>query len=115
MKRFIGSILVIVMVVLFAACASNPSGSLDAATAPPATATPTTSSTSRTLHSEPVSVNETYAKVDVVSGSTPKPAATAAPAGAETPATGDFPLVYFVGALGLILVCSGGLLMLRRI
>ena len=110
MKRLIGAVLVAAMLVLFAACASNP---VSTSSAPTATAAPTTSSTSRNVRSEPVAVSETYAKVDVVSGTTPKPAATAAPS--DTPATGDFPLVYCVGALGLILVCSGGLLLLRRI
>ena len=40
---------------------------------------------------------------------------TAAPAPAETPATGDFPVMYLAGVVGLILICSAGLLMLRKI
>ena len=43
------------------------------------------------------------------------PTATAAPAPVETPATGDFPVMYLVGVIGLILICSAGLLMLRKI
>ena len=39
--------------------------------------------------------------------------ATATPA--ETPATGDFPVMYLAGVVGLILICSAGLLMLRKI
>ena len=41
--------------------------------------------------------------------------ATAAPAQASTPATGDFPVLYLAGIVGLILICSAGLLMLRKI
>ena len=39
----------------------------------------------------------------------------AAPAQASTPATGDFPVLYLAGIVGLILICSAGLLMLRKI
>ena len=81
-----------------------------------ATATPT-SSTSRTQKSDStVKVNETAAKVEVVTAqSSATPSATAAPAPAETPATGDFPVMYLAGVVGLILICSAGLLMLRKI
>ena len=78
-----------------------------------ATATPT-SSTSRTQKSEPVQVKENPAKVDVVGEqAATAPTATAAPA--QTPATGDFPVMYLAGVIGLILICSAGLLMLRKI
>lgn len=33
----------------------------------------------------------------------------------DTPATGDFPVPYLAAVLGLILVCSAGLIMLKRI
>ena len=33
----------------------------------------------------------------------------------DTPATGDFPVPYLAAVLGLILVCSAGLVMLKRI
>ena len=63
-----------------------------------------------------VKVNETAAKVEVVTAqSSATPSATAAPAPAETPATGDFPVMYLAGVVGLILICSAGLLMLRKI
>ena len=54
------------------------------------------------------------AKVDVVGEqAATAPTATAAPA--QTPATGDFPVMYLAGVIGLILICSAGLLMLRKI
>jgi len=100
----------IVLVALLAACSLG----RDSADAAP-TAAPT-SSTSRTARSETVEVNETLAKTDVVTAQTNHPA-PAAQSGdeADTPATGDFPVLYFTGVLGLILLCSAGLLMLRRI
>ena len=73
-----------------------------------------TSSTSRTQKSEPVQVKENPAKVDVVGEqAATAPTATAAPA--QTPATGDFPVMYLAGVIGLILICSAGLLVLRKI
>ena len=50
----------------------------------------------------------------------PTTEATEAPAESEaeevdTPATGDFPVPYLAAVLGLILVCSAGLVMLKRI
>ena len=51
----------------------------------------------------------------VTEQSSATPSATAAPAPAETPATGDFPVMYLAGVVGLILICSAGLLMLRKI
>ena len=115
MKRFLCAAFFMALVVLFAACgALNHSTAASAATATP------TSSTSRTQKSEPVQVKENPAKVNVVSGqSSNDPAATSAPtataAPAQTPATGDFPVTYLAGVIGLILICSAGLLMLRKI
>ena len=62
-----------------------------------------TSSTSRTQKSDStVKVNETAAKVDVVTAqSSATPSATAAPAPAETPGHGrDFPVMYLAGVVG---------------
>ena len=60
--------------------------------------------------------NETVAKVDVVTAqSSQTPSSTAQPVTADTPATGDFPVLYLAGIVGLILICSAGLLMLRKI
>lgn len=119
MKRLIGAILVAAMFFLFAACGSG----AFAAAEPAASETPV-STTSRKVHTEPVTVTETYAKADVVAqSSAASSAATSESAAASsestqassTPATGDFPLVYILGAVGLILFCSAGLFMLRRI
>ena len=106
MKRFFCAAFFVAVVALLAAC-----GALNVnSAAAQATATPT-SSTSRTQKSDStVKVNETAAKVDVVTAlSSASPTATAAPA------TGDFPVVYLAGVVGLILICSAGLLMLRKI
>lgn len=116
MKRFLTAAFFIALVALLAAC-----GVLNAnSAAAQETATPT-GSTSRTQRSESVQVNETAAKVDVVTANngsgtaaTAAPSATAAPA-AETPATGDIPVIYLAFSVGLILICSGGLLMLHKI
>ncbi|EFB76381.1 hypothetical protein [Subdoligranulum variabile] len=111
MKRFLCAAFFIALVALLAAC-----GVLNnERSAAQATATPT-SSTSRTQQqSDTVKVNETVAKVDVVTAqSSQTPSSTATPA-ADTPATGDFPVLYLAGIVGLILICSAGLLMLRKI
>ena len=100
MKRTVGILLAALFLVLLAAC-GIPS-STDAAASSPAPS-PTVAATSRDVH------NETYAMADVVS-----PTATPA-ASSPTPATGDAPVVYMAGAIGLILFCSAGLLMLKRI
>ena len=112
MKRFFCAAFFVAVVALLAACG----GVYIQCAAAQATATPT-SSTSRTQKSDStVKVNETAAKVDVVTAqSSASPTATAAPAQVETPATGDFPVVYLAGVVGLILICSAGLLMLRKI
>lgn len=110
LKRFFCVVLVAALLVFFAACGK---GVLAPTTQ--ATAAPTASST-RNVRSEPVTVTETYANADTVTDST-QPSSTAAPAAEEvqTPATGDFSVGYMAGVLGLILLCSAGLLMLRRI
>ena len=67
--------------------------------------------------SGPVSVTETHADRDTVAV---RPAPSAAPAEAAdanqtpTPATGEVPVVPLVGALGLILICAAGLVLLKR-
>ena len=111
MKRFLCAAFFIALVALLAAC-----GMLNRAdSAAQATAIPT-NSTSRTQENEPVTVHETSAKVDVVTAqSSQTPSSTAAPEQVSTPATGDFPVLYLAGIVGLILICSAGLLMLRKI
>ena len=119
LKRTVGILLAVVFLALLAAC-GIPSSTGVAASAP--APSPTVAATSRDVHSEPVKVDETYAMADVISP-TETPAATAAPTAAATPAastaptpsTGDAPVVYMAGAIGLILFCSAGLLMLKRI
>lgn len=109
LKRFLCVVLIAALMVFCAACGSDLLSS-----EPEATAAPTASS-SRNVRSEPVKVTETYANADNVtdtpSAAEPQTTETAV----DTPETGDFPVVYFAGVLGLILVCSAGLLMLRRI
>lgn len=92
------------LVLLCAACSLRPALAPDSdgeTTAPQSTVRP------------PVSVTESYADTGTVTGAAPAPSPTAAPV--PTPQTGDAPLAAFVGAAGLILICSAGLLMLRRI
>ena len=111
MKRFLCAAFFIALVALLAAC-----GVLNKVSAPvQATATPT-SSTSRSQQNDTVTVKEAPATVDVVSARDAQtPESTAAPAQPSTPATGDFPVLYLAGIVGLILICSAGLLMLRKI
>lgn len=112
LKRFLCVVLVAALMVFCAACGRNL-----LANEPEATAAPTASS-SRNVRSEPVKVTETYANADNVTDSqqaTETPSAAAPSEAVDTPETGDFPVVYFAGVLGLILICSAGLLMLRRI
>ena len=110
MKRFFCAAFFIAVITLLAAC-----GALNITTAAAqATATPTSSTSRAQKTPSTVKVNETAAKVEVVtaqSSATPESTTSAA---AETPATGDFPVMY-VGVVGLILICSAGLLMLRKI
>ena len=100
------------------ACGSHAAVSADSI----ATAAPTASS-SRNIRSEPITVNSTVADADTVNNAqtaAPTTEVTEAPAESEaeevdTPATGDFPVPYLAAVLGLILVCSAGLVMLKRI
>ena len=77
----------------------------------------------RNIRSEPITVNSTVADADTVNNAqtaAPTTEVTEAPAESEaeevdTPATGDFPVPYLAAVLGLILVCSAGLVMLKRI
>ena len=111
MKRIVGILLAVVFITLLAACGIPSSTNFSESTPAPS---PTVAATSRDVHNEPVKVDETYAMADVVSP-TEAPAATASPAPSPTPSTGDAPVVYMAGAIGLILFCSAGLLMLKRI
>lgn len=104
MKRVVGALLIAVLLILCVAC-----GVPDTQQSTP-TPSPTVAATSRDVHDEPVKVAETYAMADVTNP-TASPAATAAP----TPSTGDAPVIYIIGTVGLILFCSAGLLMLKRI
>ena len=113
MKRFFCAAFFIAVITLLAAC-----GALNTTTAAAqATATPTSSTSRAQKTPSTVKVNETAAKVEIVTanGSRTEPQATAAPQEVETPETGDFPVMYLLGATGLICICSAGLLMLRRI
>ena len=101
MKRVVGALLVAVLLVIFVAC-GVPTSTRDAVPSP----SPTVAATSRDVHSEPVQVDETYANADVT-----QPSATAAP----TPATGDTTIFWVVGVVGLIVFCSAGLMLLKRI
>lgn len=114
-KRFLCAVLVTAVLFVLAACSSEILSS--STPSPTPSSSPTSSSTSRNVqHSAPVAVSETYAKADVVTDPAPAatPSSTAAPV--DTPSTGDnSSVIYFVGVLGLILVCSAGLWMLKRI
>lgn len=109
LKRFLCVVLIAALMVFCAACGSDLLSS-----EPEATAAPTASS-SRNVRSEPVKVTETYANADNVTGTPSAAEPQTTETAVDTPETGDFPVVYFAGVLGLILVCSAGLLMLRRI
>ena len=98
MKRFLCAVIVAALLLFCVACGSHAAVSADSI----ATAAPTASS-SRNIRSEPITVNSTVADADTVNN-----AQTAA-------ATGDFPVPYLAAVLGLILVCSAGLVMLKRI
>ncbi len=96
--------LALALVLLCAACSLRPVAApdgADSASAPQSTARP------------PVTVQESYANTGTVADSTPAPSPDASPV--PTPPTGSAPLAAFVGAAGLILICSAGLLLLRRI
>ncbi|MDD6319452.1 MAG: hypothetical protein PUA63_01135 [Oscillospiraceae bacterium] len=110
MKRFLCALAVAALLIFCVSCGSQAASSSQSV----ATAAPTESS-SRNVRSEPVAVSETVANAGNVSG-TEAPAPTQAPEQAEeTPSTGDIPVAYIAAILGLILVCSAGLIMLKRI
>lgn len=117
MKRFLCAVIVAALLLFCVACGSHAAVSADSI----ATAAPTASS-SRNIRSEPITVNSTVADADTVNNAqtaAPTTEVTEAPAESEaeevdTPATGDFPVPYLAAVLGLILVCSAGLVMLKR-
>lgn len=106
MKRLIFAVLFTALLVVLTGC-----GTFGRSQEPDPTATPA-SSTSRSTQTT-VKVNETVANAETVNNAASQPSTTAAPV--DTPATGDFPVAYLAGVLGLILLCSAGLLLLRRI
>ena len=118
LKRFLCAVIVAALLLFCVACGSHAAVSADSI----ATAAPTASS-SRNIRSEPITVNSTVADADTVNNAqtaAPTTEATEAPAESEaeevdTPATGDFPVPYLAAVLGLSLVCSAGLVMLKRI
>ena len=106
MKRFLCAVVLTAFLFVLAACGGMGKNE----------AVPTASPTSSSRNSAPVKVNETVANVQNVETTAQQsaaPSSTAAPI--DTPATGDYPVVYLAGVLGLILLCSAGLLMLRKI
>ena len=116
MKRFLCAVIVAALLLFCVACGSHAAADSIAPAAP-------TASSSRNIRSEPITVNSTVADADTVNNAqtaAPTTEATEAPAESEaeevdTPATGDFPVPYLAAVLGLILVCSAGLVMLKRI
>lgn len=118
LKRFLCAVIVAALLLFCVACGSHAAVSADSI----ATAAPTASS-SRNIRSEPITVNSTVADADTVNNAqtaAPTTEVTEAPAESEaeevdTPATGDFPVPYLAAVLGLILVCSASLVMLKRI
>lgn len=110
MKRFICAVIFTVLVFALAACGGAAANSAGQPTTAP------TSSTSR--NQQPVKVNQTVANaeaVDAQSGQAVQATPSSSAAPVDTPATSDFPVMYLAGSLGLIFLCSAGLLMLRKI
>lgn len=105
LKRWLCGVLALLLVLFVAACdaAGSSPAVATAAPPPPATAAPR----------DPIQITEQPADIQTVESAEPQPTASAAPV--ETPSTGELPLVPVVGAVGLILLCSAGLVMLRRI
>lgn len=104
MKRILCAIAALLAVFICAAC----SAALQTPDAPDQAAAPQNAA----VVNGPVSVTENHADRDTVAV---RPAPTAAPTEPpETPATGDVPIVPLVGALGLVLICAAGLMMLKR-
>lgn len=112
LKRFLCVVFVAALLVLCAACSRQALSSVAEPTAAP-TASSSRNLSPETVRSEPVTVDETYANSDNVSPATQTPVAAQSPI--DTPDTGDFPVLYCIGALGLVLICAAGLLLLRRI
>ena len=118
LKRFLCALIVAALLLFCVACGSHAAVSADSI----ATAAPTASS-SRNIRSEPITVNSTVADADTVNNadrtsplrSNRSSCGKRGQRGQDAPATGDFPVPYLVAVLGLILVCSAGLVMLKRI
>ena len=113
MKRFLCVVFVAALLVLCAACSRQAFSNVPEPTAAP-TASSSCNLSREAARSEPVIVDETYANSDNVSPATQAPATAEQPA-VDTPETGDSRVLYLIGALGLVLICSAGLLLLRRI
>ena len=112
MKRFLCAVIVAALLLFCVACGSHAAVSADSI----ATAAPTASS-SRNIRSEPITVNSTVADADTVNNAqtaAPTTEVTEAPAENEAKEV-DTPVPYLAAVLGLILVCSAGLVMLKRI
>ena len=119
MKRFLCAVIVAALLLFCVACGSHAAVSADSI----ATAAPTASS-SRNIRSEPITVNSTVADADTVNN-----AQTAAPhcgsnrsscgkrgrRGGYPRYRGIFRCLTWLLCWGLILVCSAGLVMLKRI
>ena len=118
LKRFLCAVIVAALLLFCVACGSHAAVSADSI----ATAAPTASS-SRNIRSEPITVNSTVADADTVNNAqtaAPTTEVTEAPAESEakevdTPLPGIFRCLTVAAVLGLILVCSAGLVMLKRI
>ena len=117
LKRFLCAVIVAALLLFCVACGSHAAVSADSI----ATAAPTASS-SRNIRSEPITVNSTVADADTVNNAqtaAPTTEVTEAPAESEPkrwiPRYWGFPVPYLAAVLGLILVCSAGLVMLKRI
>ena len=105
MKRILCGILALLAVFICAAC----SAAMQAPAAQDPDAVP---QSTPAADSGPVTVTENHADRDTVPV---RPAPSTAPAAVpDTPATGEVPLVPLAGALGLILLCAAGLVMLKR-
>lgn len=111
------------LMVLLVACGS---GLISAEHNTP-TASPTSpSTTSRSVRNEPVTITETHATADStaqdasaedsnIAENDPASASSTESITTDTPDTGDGSIIYLIGVLGLIFICSAGLVMLKRI
>lgn len=113
LKRFLCALAVAALLILCVSCGNRAAAASGQSVA---TAVPTESS-SRNVRSEPVAVSETVANAGNVAG-TQAPAAADTPdtpdTAEQTPSTGDIPVAYIAAVLGLILICSAGLIVLKR-